>query len=75
VEGAYRGVAVPPETPDAIVEKLAAAFAKINEDPAVVEQFKDQLFVLENMGPAEATKFTQERKAVYQDLFARLGML
>ncbi|OZM79621.1 tripartite tricarboxylate transporter substrate binding protein [Pseudonocardia sp. MH-G8] len=75
VEGAYRGVAVPPETPDVIVEKLAATFAKINEDPAVVEQFKEQLFVLENMGPAEATAFTQERKAVYQGLFERLGML
>lgn len=41
----------------------------------MVEQFKEQLFVLENMGPAEATKFTQERKAVYQGLFERLGML
>lgn len=75
VEGAYRGVAVPPETPDAIVDKLAATFAEINKDPELIAQFKEQLFVLENMGPAEATTFTQERKAVYQDLFERLGML
>ncbi|HEX2095995.1 MAG TPA: tripartite tricarboxylate transporter substrate binding protein [Solirubrobacterales bacterium] len=75
VEGAYRGVAVPPETPDAIVEKLAATFAEINKDPGLIAQFEEQLFVLENMGPEEATAFTQERKAVYQGLFERLGML
>jgi tripartite-type tricarboxylate transporter receptor subunit TctC len=75
VEGAYRGVAVPPETPDVIVEKLAAAFAEINQDPELVATFSEQRFVLENMGPAEATKFTEERKAVYQGLFERLGML
>jgi tripartite-type tricarboxylate transporter receptor subunit TctC len=75
VEGAYRGVAVPPETPDAIVEKLAATFAQINKDPGLIQQFRDQLFVLENMGPEEATRFTQERKEVYQGLFERLGML
>jgi len=75
VEGAYRGVAVPPETPDVIVEKLAATFAEINKDPGLIQQFEEQLFVLENMGPEEATAFTQERKAVYQGLFERLGML
>lgn len=75
VDGAYRGVAVPPETSDAIVAKLADIFAEINKDPALAEQFKEQGFVLENMGPAEATAFTQERKEVYQDLFERLGML
>ncbi|WP_448071024.1 tripartite tricarboxylate transporter substrate binding protein [Georgenia yuyongxinii] len=75
VDGAYRGVAVPQETPDAIVDKLAETFAKINEDPDLVEQFKEQGFVLENMGPEEATEFTAERKEVYQDLFERLGML
>lgn len=75
VDGAYRGVAVPPETPDAIVDKLADAFAEINQDPELIEQFRDQAFVLEDMGPEEATAFTQERAEVYQDLFERLGML
>lgn len=75
VDGAYRGVAVPPETPDAVVDKLADTFAEINEDPELVEQFKEQAFVLENMGPEEATEFTQERQQVYEDLFERLGML
>ena len=75
VDGAYRGVAVPPETPDAIVDKLADTIAKVNKDPELVEQFKEQAFVLENMGPEEATRFTAERKEVYQDLFERLGML
>lgn len=75
VDGAYRGVAVPPETPDAIVEKLTATFAELNEDPELADRFKEQGFVLENMGPEEATQFTKEREKVYQDLFKRLGML
>ncbi|MCK6210864.1 tripartite tricarboxylate transporter substrate binding protein [Georgenia sp. EYE_87] len=75
VDGAYRGVAVPPETPDAIVEKLAGVFAEVNEDPELAQQFEEQGFVLENMGPEEATEFTAERTEVYQDLFERLGML
>lgn len=75
VGGAYRGVAVPPETPDAIVDKLAAAIEEVNQDPELVEQFNEQLFVLENMGPEEAAEFTQERKEVYQELFENLGML
>ena len=75
VDGAYRGVAVPPETPDAIVDKLAEAFAEINQDPELIERFRDQAFVLENMGPEEATEFTQERAEVYRDLFERLGLL
>lgn len=75
VDGAYRGVAVPQDTPAGVVEKLADTFRQVNEDPDVIQQFKDQAFVLENMGPEEAKAFTEERQEVYQDLFERLGML
>ncbi|WP_341359145.1 tripartite tricarboxylate transporter substrate binding protein [Georgenia sp. M64] len=75
VDGAYRGVAVPQETPDAIVDKLVDTFTEINEDPDLAAEFEEQGFVLENMGPEEATEFTAERKEVYQDLFERLGLL
>lgn len=74
VDGAYRGVAVPPETPDEIVEELAAAFEEISEDPELVEQFEEQGFVLENYGPEEAAAFTAERSEVYQDLLERLDL-
>jgi tripartite-type tricarboxylate transporter receptor subunit TctC len=75
VGGAYRGVAVPPETPDAVVEELAAAIEEVNKDPELVEKFNEQLFVLEDMGPEEATEFTQERTEVLQKLFEDLDML
>ena len=75
VDGAYRGVAVPPDTPDAIVDELVAAFEEVNEDPDLVQSFEDQLFVLENMGPEEAAELTAEREEVYRDLFEDLGML
>lgn len=74
-DGAYRGVCVPEETPDEIVQQLADAFAAVNEDPEVVQAFEEQAFVLENYGPEEAEALTQERKEVYEDLLNRLGML
>jgi tripartite-type tricarboxylate transporter receptor subunit TctC len=35
VEGAYRGVAAPPGTPDDVVKILANAFDKVMKDPEV----------------------------------------
>lgn len=75
VDGAYRGVSVPPETPDEIVETLASAFEEINQDPDLAQKFEEQGFVLENYGPEEATALTQERTAAYEDLLTRLGLL
>lgn len=74
-DGAYRGVCVPEDTPDEIVQTLADAFETVNEDPEVVQAFEEQAFVLENYGPEEAEELTQERTEVYTDLLNRLGML
>lgn len=74
VEGAYRGVAVPPGTPDEIVETLAEAFAEINDDPDLQAEFEELGFVMENYGPEEAAEFTQQRKVVYEELLERLGL-
>ncbi len=75
VDGAYRGVAVPPGTPDEIVEEIAAAFAEINQSPELAKQFEEQGFVLENYGLAEAAELTKQRADVYTDLLTRLGLL
>ncbi|WP_162149368.1 tripartite tricarboxylate transporter substrate binding protein [Arthrobacter sp. Br18] len=74
-DGAYRGVSVPEETPDEIVQTLADAFQEVNEDPELIKAFEEQGFVLENYGPAEAAALTEERTAVYEDLLTRLGMV
>jgi len=68
VEGAYRGVSVPPNTPDNIVKILADAFEKVNRNPEFAKKMAELAFDLEFMGPEEYTKFIQTRKAYYVDL-------
>lgn len=68
VEGAYRGVSVPPNTPDNIVKTLADAFEKVNRNPEFAKKMAELAFDLEFMGPEEYTKFIQTRKAYYVDL-------
>ncbi|MQA84343.1 MAG: tripartite tricarboxylate transporter substrate binding protein [Streptosporangiales bacterium] len=74
INGAWRGVAVPPDTPDAIVDKIAAAFRKVNKDPEVVKKMEDLGFEIVDMGPEEAAKFTQERAKVEGELLDRFGL-
>lgn len=75
VQGAYRGVAVPPETPDAVRKQVADAFAKVNKDPEVQKKMKNLGFIIENMGPAESEKFTEQKVAEAEDLLKTFGLL
>lgn len=75
VEGAYRGVAVPPDTPDEIVQQVADAFEKVNKDPKVIDQMEKLGFHIEDMGPEEATEFTEEQTAESKDLLEQYGLL
>lgn len=74
-DGAYRGVCVQEDTPQEIVDKLADAFAAVNEDPGLVEDFKKQAFVLENYGPEESVELIDTRTTEYEELLDKLGML
>lgn len=74
-EAAYRGVAVPPETPDSIVNTLADAFREVNNDPEVVQQMQELGFTIQNMGPQEAEQFTQERLEENRRLLEELGLI
>lgn len=75
VEGAYRGVAVPPETPDAIVQQVADGFEKVNKDPKVRDQMEKLGFHIEDMGPEESAEFTEEQQADSKDLLERFDLL
>lgn len=75
VDGAYRGVCVQEDTPDEIVNKLADAFAAVNEDEGLVQDFRDQLFNLENYGPEESVELIESRTEEYEELLDKLGML
>lgn len=73
IEGSYRGVAVPPGTPKEVVDKLAAAFKKANEDPEFVKQMTELGFDLVWKGPAEYEKWIKERTTYYVELLKTLG--
>jgi len=75
VEGAYRGVAAPPGTPDDIVEKAAAIYAKVMEDPEVVKKMDENGFKIERMGPKAATELVKKRIPLYREMMTEMGLL
>ncbi len=75
VEGAYRGVSVPPGTPDSIVKILADAFEKVNKNPEYIKKMTELAFDFENMGPAEYTKFVAERTIHYRELLKDMNVI
>lgn len=72
VEGAYRGLAVPPGTPKEIIKVLYGACAKTNADPEFAKKMGEMGFLLENLDPAASAKLvdklTGEYKAVLDEL-------
>lgn len=75
INGAWRGVAVPPETPDAVVDKIAAAFEQVNKDPEVVEKMENLGFEIVDMGPSEAVEFTDERRGIAREILEEYDLL
>jgi tripartite-type tricarboxylate transporter receptor subunit TctC len=71
-EGAYRGLAVPPKTPKAVIDVLYKACAKTNADPEFAKKMADMGFLLENLDPAASAalidKLTVEYKAILDEL-------
>jgi len=73
VEGSYRGVSAPPGTPKEMVDILAAAFRKINENPEFIKKMEPLGFTLLFWGPEEYNKRIKERTKFYQELLAEYG--
>jgi len=72
VEGAYRGLAVPPKTPKEIIDILYRACAQVNADPDFAKRMLEMGFLLENLDPAASAKLvdklTVEYSAMLDDL-------
>jgi tripartite-type tricarboxylate transporter receptor subunit TctC len=68
VEGAYRGIAVPPNTPEAVIKVLADACAKVNNDPEFATKMAASGFILQNYGPKESEALVAEKMLVYKDI-------
>jgi tripartite-type tricarboxylate transporter receptor subunit TctC len=75
VEGAYRGVAAPPGTPDDIIKYLADAFDKTMKDPEVKKKMDQNAFKTEYMGPEESLALVKKKMVEYQVILKELGRL
>jgi tripartite-type tricarboxylate transporter receptor subunit TctC len=73
VEGAYRGVAAPPGTPDAIIKILADAFDKTMRDPEVKKKMDQNGFKTEFMGPEASRALVKKKTAEYEAIMRELG--
>ena len=75
VEGAYRGVAAPPGTPDDIVKKLADTFDRVMKDPEVQKKMDQNGFKTEYMGPEASQKLVEKKTVEYEAIMKELGRL
>jgi tripartite-type tricarboxylate transporter receptor subunit TctC len=75
VEGAYRGVAAPPGTPDDIVKKLADVFDKVMRDPEVQKKMDQNGFKTEYMGPEASLALVKKKMVEYEAILKELGRL
>jgi tripartite-type tricarboxylate transporter receptor subunit TctC len=75
VEGAYRGVAVPPGTPKEIKMKLEQAFEKVNYDPVVIKKMEDLGFIMEYYGEDASKELVAKLSVYYRQLLKDLGLL
>lgn len=75
VEGAYRGVAAPPGTPDEIVKILADAFEKVHKDPEVRKKMDANGFKTESMGPEAALALVKKKMVEYEQIMKELGRI
>ncbi len=67
-----RGVAVPPGTPDTIIEKLEAAFMEIAKNPEIQAEMTKQGFVPVAMGYKESVAYKEKMTVFYKEMAAEL---
>ena len=69
VEKAYRGIAVPPGTPEDVKRVLEAAFKEVNNNPEFVAKMLEMGFVIENYDEAASAKLVSELVPYYKQLW------
>ncbi len=74
VGGAYRGVAVPKDTPEAVKQELSRIFAEINRDPEFRKRMEDLGFAVSDITYDKVPAFLAERRAEYLDVAGALGL-
>lgn len=74
VGGAYRGVAVPDSTPEALRQRISDLVQEVNEHPDFVRQMEEGGFVLTDITYDRMEAFLDERKAEYEQGAEALGI-
>ena len=67
-----RGVAVPPGTPEPIIQKLEATFLEIARNPEIQAEMKKQGFVPVAMGHKESKEYIEKTTVIFKELVADL---
>jgi tripartite-type tricarboxylate transporter receptor subunit TctC len=75
VEGAYRGIAVPSETPQEVCFLLEQAFDEVNKDPAVIKEMEDMGFIMVYYKETESRAFVEQLSQYYELLLKDLGLV
>ncbi|CAK7051239.1 MAG: hypothetical protein DELT_01053 [Desulfovibrio sp.] len=73
VEGAYRGLAVPPKTPKEIVDILYRACYATNTNPEFAKKMAELGFNLENLDPEASSKLIDEKTIAYKEVLDDLA--
>lgn len=75
IGGAYRGVAVPKSTPEAIRQKLSTLIGKINENPDFQQSLAERGFVELNVPYGKMDAFMKKKRAYYKKLAHKAGLI
>ena len=75
VDGAYRGIAVPRATPEAVRKQVSDLFAKINKDPEHRKQMTDAGFEQIDITYEQVPEFLKRRAENSLPLARKLGMI
>jgi tripartite-type tricarboxylate transporter receptor subunit TctC len=75
VDGAYRGVALPKSTPDAVKKQVSDLFQRINNDADMKKQMADGGFEWIDVPFEKVPAFMQERTKAYAEAAKLLGLV
>ena len=75
VGGAYRGMAVPSETPADVQARLSEIFDQINQNPQFRQEMEDLGFVLMDVGNDDVADFLAEQSQQYETSARELGLI
>ncbi len=75
VGGAYRGVAVPKDTPEDIKKRVSGIVQAINDDPVFRKKMEDGGFVVTGIGYEQMPEFLAEQKKKYRDIATEMGLI